>query len=514
MSQTLSTARTTVAVGKWLADGIFQTPDRKLWFTIAYLKLRYKSIYWSMWYDWMERACPDLDPAINDGRINTLPAECDSGGTGTVWSQEDADSILARREQGESGLRARRTPPGADGQWLSDDLFQHREIGIMARDKKLAELCNTAASGPGRWRRKRHPALDPNVNDGKLRSIEVAPLAPRSGGWGRRRVPVSSLDDYQAITKWKNEQDQIPGQAPAGWKTAKELWTSLNIRSQDERMALSFALRSFRSEHPESAERDRKPDTARNRVHRPWRYDDRAFVRWLAGRTLEEVAASERRKSTKTKEERLRKTGLFIFFILTHGRYSAKLWQKFLANPPYGKELPSAGLVLANDGKAWAKEAGLPNTKLLKKAKKAVGVQYTVKGFGPGHKTYWSLPAPVVIPRPEGHQARDARRDQASPSTDGNGHETPPAGQTPDMADGAAPAQVKAPPPPNPSENGGKRSRGRRPGFTPPGAAERRQRIIEACRSGEHESISEIARVLGLDRSTVSKVLSNAGLTP
>jgi hypothetical protein len=69
-------------------------------------------------------------------------------------------------------------------------------------------------------------------------------------------------------------------------------------------------------------------------------------------------------------------------------------------------------------------------------------------------------------------------------------------------------------PPTNSSENGGKRRRGRQPGFTPAAAAENRKRILDACRSGQHESISEIARVLGLDRSTVSKVLKSAGLTP
>jgi hypothetical protein len=58
-----------------------------------------------------------------------------------------------------------------------------------------------------------------------------------------------------------------------------------------------------------------------------------------------------------------------------------------------------------------------------------------------------------------------------------------------------------------------KAKRGRRRGYKLPRAAAKHKRIIDAAKSGQYPTISELARKLKVDRTLASKVLKNAGVT-
>src|SRR5262249_46348463 len=133
-------------------------------------------------------------------------------------------------------------------------------------------------------------------------------------------------------------------------------------------------------------------------------YDPDAFREWLGGRTVHE-AARQKKPLAVVSGKRLWKAVMFLYFLLTKegdGRFSKRRFENFLANPPYGKGRAPSRPVLCGPAKAWAAEAGVGSRFLLKKARKAVGVQVLRTGRGPTRETRWFLRGPVVmIPTPE-----------------------------------------------------------------------------------------------------------------
>src|SRR5262245_44232349 len=84
------------AKGVWLAAGLFQfDEDNQIAYSIQYLSShkRYGRVHWSMWYEWLEKPCPDLDPNVNRGLIRAFRVASEDDPANpevAVWLQQDA----------------------------------------------------------------------------------------------------------------------------------------------------------------------------------------------------------------------------------------------------------------------------------------------------------------------------------------------------------------------------------------------------------------------------------------
>jgi hypothetical protein len=305
-----------------------------------------------------------------------------------VWAQKDVEAVVRQRVNEKN---ERRCPPGTPGKWLTTDLWQDDEFGVCGRDGYLADRFGRSKTYFVHRRRHAHPALNPAVNAGRPRSRRLPKLTELG-----RVVIVSCMDDFDKIAAWDQERDRRTKAAPDGWQNAADLAAALNIGAADRegRMCLSFALRAFRQERPRSAEQagGRRHN---GRLLRTWHYDPQAFRRWLGGRSIQEAAAPlRRRKDSPTGLKRLRRAVLFLQFVLTHGGFSVRHFERFVAEPPDG-ELQPCLPVPKRTILAWAKRAGIEPSKMLKRAKKEAGVMHQEKGFqGPSE---WYLPGPVRI---------------------------------------------------------------------------------------------------------------------
>lgn len=147
--------------------------------------------------------------------------------------------------------------------------------------------------------------------------------------------------------------------------------------------------------------------------------------------------------------------------------------------------------------------AGKLRTVLAEAAMNRQDIGYFVKGGGDG------LDAFIAASK---HKPRDRIKALEDGAVAGAflaaGSQHPPA-----IAGGAAGLVAIDPVPATTPQPRVKKKRGRRVGYQPERALARRNRVIEAARSGEYNSVSALARGIGVDRSHASKILTAAGLT-
>jgi hypothetical protein len=393
--------------GKWLSETIFQATGGAICFDISYLKTAppYSDVYYTNWYAWLERPNADIGRTIH-AFIAPPRAKVTRGWgrTRIIWPQAEADLVVGQR----ADLNNRRRPPSAPGRWLSEDLWQDDEYGVCARDDALAEALGRSSQVLTNRRRHAHPALDPKVNGGRVRFRRVPKLSMP------QPVVVSCLEDIEKVAAWERRQEGLSGgEVRAGWKNATEIRSALKITDLAGKVALSFALRTFRQERPDAAERRTEGRNAKNVLIRPWYYDPAAFDRWRNGRSVQEIAETTSRQPGPRFFKRLREAVLFLLFVLTldpvtrkpRPSFSLRRFRRFVADPP-AEPLQPRDPVPRADILAWAKVAGVEPTKMLKRAKKVVGVKYLRNGWQ--GTSCWYLPAPACVPRADGNVVREA----------------------------------------------------------------------------------------------------------
>jgi hypothetical protein len=416
------------AKGKWLHEHIFQTTDGVVCFDAQYLKKTYPAVAWATWYAWLEEPSADMGRTLR--AFVAPPGPGSEGGqyrARIVWEQGDVEAVVRQVTDSD----ARRRPLTCPGEWLSDDLWQDREYGVCARDGYLSERLDVYDSYLAVKRRHRHPVLDSAVNGGKPRSRRVPKLS------GRHTVLVSCLADFEKVVAWDRSREQrCHEQAPpVGWKKAAQLARDLTITGIDGKVCLSLALREFRKEHPEAAAL--APGLAAetkvgSRTVKAWSYDGEAFLHWLGGRHVRDVAAPHRKVANLREGQALHEAVRFLQFVLTRGSFSRRVFRRFLAEPPT-VPLQPCGPVPRRDIRGWARSAGIECSKVLTRAKREAGVKHFRKGRPV--RSYWYLSAPVVIACPPA-PARAAPRasttaatEPESPDASSRGAPSPPAGK-------------------------------------------------------------------------------------
>jgi hypothetical protein len=148
--------------GQWLAEGIWQTPAAEktpalVWFTTAYIVEHHRDVASEpLWGQWAVRPAPELDPAVNGGRIRSLLVPSRRGGNykTRVLLQEDVESIIRRR----TDAKERERPPGKVGKWLTADIYQDVEdlwftdpFAVGKYGVSRETLSNWRAGGHVRW---------------------------------------------------------------------------------------------------------------------------------------------------------------------------------------------------------------------------------------------------------------------------------------------------------------------------------------------------------------------------
>jgi hypothetical protein len=388
--------------GKWLAKGLWQQ-GALLYFAIEYITGQWPRVVcpalWNLWA--RGKVCPDLDPAVNGGKVHAMRAPRPAAQDVWVLLQSDVEQIVRRRTEAQAG----KTDPAGTGRWIAEGVFQLtrdvpdkglRDGELLLRDRALAAASGLTYHMAGHWRRHRHPALEPSANGGRLRHLEVPKPRDRRG---TAVVFVSSQADWDKIVAWRQRVPQETGGGAACRETAVELARRLKLRRDRWGLFdLRTVLRQFRREAPAGARLTTRRDAPRNRAIEEYRYDPVAFVAWLGGRDVRALALELRRTETPEhaarREGKLRKAVAFLQFVLTRGRYSARLLGRFLAHPPAGQTLHPCAGVPAVDILRWAREAGIDG--LVYEARKALPVEYRRRGNrGP---YVWRLTAPVVIP--------------------------------------------------------------------------------------------------------------------
>jgi hypothetical protein len=405
--------------GQWVGP-FFQASDRELWFPYGYLIEKYKEVVPpSKWYHWRTHSCADLDQDTNEGKIHCIFVPNPKGpGWVLVWCQADVDKIVERRMD----ITKRKADPGGRGQWLNDDIFQitcdDEERGLhkgelFCRDEWLAAHANVSDTVPGHWRRHSHSALDQRVNGGRLRKLRVPKRGQHKPGPGTMPVIVSSLSDWDTIIQTEQRQQ---GQAPAAraGATCNELAQCIGLAPAKRRgmVDLGTVLKRFRAERPQGAWQVQTWNRKANHAMHGWRYDAAAFVDWLAGRNVGELAASLRSASASSRtHRRVQKAVAFLQFVLTHGRYTPILFRRFLYDPPHGRTLPPFGDVRFTDIRRWGGNEGI-RVWCLREAMKLLPIAWHHKGFQ--GSSYWRLTEPVIItaaPGPEANTASDQTGD-------------------------------------------------------------------------------------------------------
>jgi hypothetical protein len=390
------------ANGKWLADGVFRTDTRIMCLGISYLSTKrpYNEIESSSWYEWLGSACCDLDPRVNDGRIRAFLVPPPSPShyhhpEVIVWVKDDADTVASRRKSRRTGVDGmtsvkeipenRETVEWVPGRWLDSSLWEDDEYGPCACDEKIAQIIGRSETFVFGCRERRHPALDPKINEGKPRTRKLP------GPIYLRPVVVSCVDDFEKIAAWGLSQEA----APAAWKSASDVALLLGMKCQDDKIWLSCALKEFRKDHPESAKRvlgERKVPI--------WLYDSSKFTDWLNGRTAKEIGKQVEARYNVTK--RRREAVLLLYCILTEGGFSRERFAEFLSKPPIGVTLQPCAPVPHATIQELAKQAGVEPSKMLQSARKAIGTRCMANAgprAGRGRKSQnWYLEAPVVIP--------------------------------------------------------------------------------------------------------------------
>ena len=489
------------ARGEWVEDDyIFHTADGMVCFSIDYLKCKKKEVPWSTWYRWLDRSMPALGREV---KAFVVPAPKGKAGypERIVWVKPDVDAVVDHYKN----EKTRKRPLARPGTWLKPDLWEDAEWGLSGTDNVLSEHFDRTPSTFGKRRRTKHPALKGITPDGRPRRTYVPKLS------GRDVALVTCIADLQLIFDWERERDaQLLAQAPAGWETAKEIVQRLGIKSQEERMCLSFALKGFRQERPKAAVQVRHGENPKNRLLRSWHYDKVAFTAWLGGRTLKEAAAPYRRSGNATLQKRLVVAVRFLQFVLTKGPgrpaagnpLSRNKFLRFAADPPAGPLQPRDE-VAKRDILAWAKDAGVEPSKMLKRAKKAAGVSHRLRLLGRfGWTSYWYLPAPVVIgPATE-------TKDRTVP-TIGADHQTLPeharSADNGRQADAVADQSETGDPLPPTSAK--KKRRGRPPGRTPE-RLERERAMLEEWDTGRFKgSYAAAGEAHDIDRSDARKII-------
>jgi hypothetical protein len=200
------------------------------------------------------------------------------------------ERILACR----TDARERRRPAGGRGQWLSPQIFQRHDGSLCFTDEKITTDLDVSHMAPREWRRRGHPALNPEVNGGKLRFDEVPKLV-----WNRRGpaiIPVSFQEDIERIAEWRERQRAAPSaRPPAGWEDVASLTGRVGMSKADGKVALAGIMPLFREECPAGVTAITKWDDRRNRGVQTYYYDPTAFTRWLAGRDLAALGAEATR---------------------------------------------------------------------------------------------------------------------------------------------------------------------------------------------------------------------------
>ncbi len=417
--------------GEWIQDGLVWQQGGLLYFSRRYLAQKHSAVVNpNLWARWVGQPCSDLDPSLNGGRLRSLTVRSQDGRPGKkellVYAQPDVNQVIRRR----TDMKAREADPAQRGEWLDDNLFQLTrdvpEMGfkageVLCRDDKLATDAGVSDMTPVYWRRHAHPNLDPAVNGGRLRWLDV-PKQHRSRG-GRSTVPVSSRSDWKTIMAARIGQQQTGNALPRG-RTAAEVAQhfGLNYDDKGQRIGLSFVLRKLRDEFPAAAQQTRRWDDVHNQSREVWHYDLAAIRKWLGKRTIHAVAAELRRVETPRvkgrRDRRLRKAVAFLQFVLTQGRWGPRAFQHFLSHPLAGVELTPCEGVPPPVVKQWAKEAGV--AKQLWDAKKTLPI-VTVREGLPKGQSLWRLTEPVVIPE----AVAAATTEQNAPAASVSGTEAP-----------------------------------------------------------------------------------------
>jgi hypothetical protein len=371
--------------GEWITPTILQQPDGSLWYTIEYLADRtgweWVDHRWrrkggsqhrdyphpNEWYSWIRQPCPYLDPNVNGGSIHSEihPVAADKRlhrgqkRTLRLWSKADVDQVLKRADDRE----ARRTLPGEQGEWITENVLQTREGRIYLTDPGFVESYQCDATLPSRLRSR-----------GRIHWFRA--LRQTGGRGAREKVIVSSKADFDRCREAASKRREKLGQVsvPAGWKPLMDLLAALGGRACNKG-SLGTVLRQFRQDRPEAAVavprvNDKMPHKV---VTETWHYDPEVFFRWLDGRDFRRLAAEilKTNPSPRTLMVARRKTEKALRFL-----------RRLLPRPGCKME--------ANEVWAKARKEGF-TVRTMKQAALDLPVQYHREGSGRNGtlKVYW-----------------------------------------------------------------------------------------------------------------------------
>jgi hypothetical protein len=397
----LPRARLPLVDGSWITEGkIFLLRDGRVGFTYPFLKQNYKDI--ASWYGWLDSHAPILGRCITAFRVkgessawgNTL------GGELIIWLAEDVIKIAEFRKDSQKHV-----PTGRRGTWIGEktNMWQDDEYSICLDDQLLASsfrdmdgFFSPSQAYCSRLRDKPHHVL------GNRPARSVVFVKPNG-----YPIKLTCFEDCSKIVLWERERRrkiiENPPQAPPGWKDKGGLALHLGVRTSAELFALSHALAEFVSEHPNQVCRVERIGRS-NIIYEKLFVDPHAFQKWKGPRTLCEIAETRIQKTRRELEsgakigKRRRKAILFLYFVLTTGKYGPRIFKRFLRNPPVGKQLKPCPPVALEELFVWAGKAirrGRYNpSSLLKSAKKFCGAK-SIRLEG---KSHWFFPSPVTIP--------------------------------------------------------------------------------------------------------------------
>lgn len=281
--------------GVWITADIYQN-DQGLWYTIRYLE-QYKDIVSRpMWYYWASTPAPDLDPAINEGRLRCIDDvfwpcfQVRKHRSAHVWVffQKDVNEILERRK-----TPSRETPPGKTGKWIADDIYQDH-MGLWYMRERAAAIYHVVPSTIDGWAEKPQPALDPKIHDGIVRTQEIPPRS------GRGFVTVHFQGDLDKVNDYRKPKDGRQSEQLQG-DLQLTLAKKLKLKTLKQRLALSAVLKAFREEVPTGFQERVAWREDRKSAIKESRYDTDGFLRWLDRRDILQLARQLKKKPTLKK---------------------------------------------------------------------------------------------------------------------------------------------------------------------------------------------------------------------
>jgi hypothetical protein len=307
--------------GQWIAEGIYQD-SQGLWYTSGYLKKKVFAdvVSPNTWFAWVKNPCPHLDPKANGGKIHTQKVTGPTSRSNRLWGavdnvfwQNDVKQILERR----TSHKARVTPPGKNGEWLTADIYQDADGLWFTPEKAVARYCISDAA-IRYWRRHPHPSLDPKVNEGKVRSQRLPrPNKQRGPIW----TPVMSQKDLDKIERHRRGEQARAAefQPQEGGESAEQLADRFGLIEPWDVLALKPVLYRFSQECPAGAWREPHWNDRLNRLFNVWRYDPEKFQGWLGDRTIQEVASGLTRDCSQKAEAKRDRAIAFLEEALAGG---------------------------------------------------------------------------------------------------------------------------------------------------------------------------------------------------